>query len=290
MSGKKHETKAFKSSKVLVGLDMTYMDTVLIRYLAFLKDTLQIQHIILYHNIWFDTPDNGSELLSKLDKPLEEILTDKINSQAEEHLDKDDFSIVITQSDDSAKEIKITAQKEAIDLIVFGKKVSVSDTGYLVERVLYNNTNVDILLVPETAFYRLQKILVPLDFSKKSARALLKSISLSDNRDIEVSCMHVYAVSNIYFPYLPVRDLKEQTQNKAKSEWEKYKKKYLQNLKEPEITFSFHADMAVSRVIYEHALNAETDLVALPADASIINSTLMSLIKMDMHLPLLILN
>jgi len=290
MSGIQKDKAVFESKRVLVALDMTYMDSVLIRYLAFLKDTIDVDHIIFYHNIWFDTPDNGAELLSKLDRPLEDILKEKIRTQIIEHIDENDFSITITQSEDSAKEIKKTQKSEQIDLTVFGKKVSVNDTGYLIERVLYNNTDSNILVVPETAFYRLEKVLVPLDFSRKSSKALIKSLSLAKKSNVEISCLHVYAISNIYFPYLPIKDLKDNTQKKVSSEWERYKKKYLQDVPIPEITFSFNADLPVSRVIYEHALNAETDMIALPADSSVINSTLISLLKMDMHLPLLVLS
>jgi len=289
MSIEKKDT-IFHNKTVLLALDMTYMDTLLIRYLAFLRDKIGIEHIYFYHNIWFNNEENGAAILSKLSRPLEDILADKIEKLAEGHFDKGDYEIIVTKSKDSAQEINRIQEIKKIDLSIFGKKVSVNDSGYLIERILYNKSASDLLIVPETAFYRLENVLVPIDFSRKSAKALLKSISLTERIKARISCLHVFAIANIYFPYLPIKDLKEQTQEKAKEEWKKYKAKYLQDSEVPEISFSFHADMSVSRVIYERALKEETDIIALPADASIINSKLISLLKMDMHLPLLILN
>ena len=279
----------YSNKRVLVTLDMTYIDSVLINYLVFLKEKLGIEHLIFFHNIWFNNADNGADILSKLDQPLVEILEKKIEEEVKEHFSENEYTIKVTDSNNSAKEIKHLQKAENIDLTVFGKKTSVNDSGLLIERVLYNNSLSDLLIVPENAFHQIENILVPVEFTKKSANALIKSKALSEKIHASLSCLHVFSISNVYFPYLPIKDLKEQTLQKAKSDWEKHQNKYLTSIEAPEIAFYFHADKSTSRSIYEYAIKEKTDIISIPEETSIMNTTLFQLLKMDMHLPILIM-
>ncbi|UZR96353.1 hypothetical protein [Chondrinema litorale] len=279
----------YTKKRILVTLDMTYIDSVLINYLVFLKEKFDIEHLVFFHNIWFNNAENGADILSKLDKPLVDILEDKIKGEVKEYFSESEYSIIVTESNNSAKEIKNIQKVENIDLTVFGKKTSVDDSGLIIERVLYNNSLSDILVVPENAFHQLENILVPVEFTKKSANTLIKSKALSEKIHASLYCLHVFSISNVYFPYLPIKDLKEQTLKKAKSEWEKHKKKYLESIEIPEIAFHFHANMSVSRSIYEYAIKEKTDIISIPEETSIMNTTLFQLLKMNMHLPILIM-
>ena len=88
----------YSNKRVLVTLDMTYIDSVLINYLVFLKEKLGIEHLIFFHNIWFNNADNGADILSKLDQPLVEILEKKIEEEVKEHFSENEYTIKVKEN------------------------------------------------------------------------------------------------------------------------------------------------------------------------------------------------
>ncbi len=277
--------------RLLVAMDLTHMDTLLLQYIAFLKKILpDVQHIVLFHNIWFDDDEKAEAILESLDRALEDILHEKIDKLAKEYLGDIAYSVEITQKDDTAHALKLVQKKENIHLTLFGKKVAYEGSGYLIERMLHHKSESHLMVVPETAYHTINHILVPLDFSKKSALALIKARQMAAKTDAKISCQHVYAIPRVYFPYVPVQNLKVQTKKKMEEAWQRFQQKYFKGEPQPDITFSFHAERSVARIIYDHALKAQVDLITISTEVGVINSTLIQLLKLNMHFPLFIVN
>lgn len=284
-----NEVKNIK--RILVALDMSHMDDLLLQYVRFLSQSLkEVEEVVLYHNIRFDYPEEAEEILQSLDESLEDVLHQKIEEKAADYLQNVSCSVVIEENDDTAEAITHMQKRNLTDLILFGKKVSYDGSGYLIERVIYQKINAHVLVLPETGSHRIDKILVPIDFNKKSARAIYHALNLSETVGAKISCQYVYAVPNIYFPYIPVKNLQEEMKATYEKKWKSFTKKYLQNHRVPNITYSFHGERTISQIIYDHSLQQQIDLMVLPLEVGFTHNTVIQLLKIDLHTPILMIN
>lgn len=275
--------------RIIVSLDLTHMDDLLIQYARFLTNCIDGEkEIILYHNIRFDYPDEAEKIFQSLDQPLAGILRKKIEQKAVNYLGKNAFSIIVEENDDTAIAISDLQGRTKADLILFGKKVSYDGSGYLIERVVYQKVHSNIMILPETAFHRISRVLVPIDFSKQSARALYYGIDLSNSLDAEIICQYVYAVPNIYFPYVPVKDLKQEMIASSEKRWKAFTNKYLKGITPPKIDFSFHADRTISQMISDYSVINQMDIMVLPLEVGFTHNTVIQLLKTNMNIPIYI--
>ncbi len=277
-----------KLRKVMVALDLSYMDDHLIKYVQFLEKNLgSIEHVVLYHNIHFDYPEEAERIMQSLERPLEELLKEKIEGKATKMLGNS-FEVVVDNESDTAVSLVKQQQKNQADLILFGKKVNDDGSGYLIERALNQKVSSHVLVIPETAFHSIDRISVPVDFSKHSSKALSFGMYLVETLDAEIDCHYVYSLPNVYFPYVPVKDLKEEMISSAEKKWNAYFKKYFKGYKErPQITYSFHAEKSISQLIFDHAVAAQANMLILPLEVGVSQSKVIQLLKTGIHIPLL---
>jgi hypothetical protein len=275
--------------RIMLALDMTYMDDLLLKYVLFLSDAMgTIECLYLCHNIRFDFPEKAPEVLRQLNKPLPELLEEKIRRKTADSLKGVNFEVHVAQEEDTAECLKKWQKDFGADLVVFGKKVTYDGSGYLIERVMNLRIPAHLMVLPETAAHKMDKVLVPVDFSKKSAHALSKALEWGKKLNATVHCQHVFAVPKIYFPYVPVKDLKKETSDQSVRAWERFRKKYFPG-ESIEMTFSFHSDRSVAQSIYDHALGSQSDMVLVPSEKSIVPSTVMHLLKIDLNIPMMII-
>jgi nucleotide-binding universal stress UspA family protein len=284
------DTKSLQFRKLLVALDMTYSDQLLLQYVNFLVQKVPgVEEVVFFHNMWFDDPWKAQDILNSIDQPLDKLLEEKIADLLPASIRSLKHQIHIGQHEDSAEAIVKLQKNEQVDLTIFGKKVSYEGSGYLIERVIYSQSHSHLLVVPENAYYRMDNILVPTDFSKKSATTLLKTMHFAQAVGASVTCQHVFSVPTIYFPYIPVKDLKEKYRKKSEAHWEKFRERYFGEQPAPEVSLSFQSERTVPQMIYDFALKSRTDLIALTLDPSFLSNKLIRLLKQNIHFPLLVL-
>lgn len=286
------EKNSLKINRILVCMDMSFMDKLLINYVSFLNSIFpNIENIIFHHNIRFDYPDESPDWLEELQKPLPELLKEKIQIRIDKKgKNITNFEIKIDQKENTVLAIDDLVKERGIDVVVLGKKISYEGSGYLIERLLGKKPNAHILVIPETGLHRLENILVPVDFNKRSASAVKTAIQFSKDLSASLRFLHVYTVPNIYFPYIPVKDLREKMKSKTEKEWLQFKKKWLEDESLEEINFSFDPELTLVQIIYNHALERQTDLIITPVHGGLGSNKNIQLLKIDMRIPILILN
>jgi len=282
-------TPFHQTRHLLVSLDLTSMDKLLMQYVQFLCNALPtLEQITFFHNIRFDFPEQANEILDSLDQPLEEVLQDKVQQQVAAYLPNCKQQIMITQEDDTVLALAEVQKERKADTILFGKKVSYDGSGYLIERAMYRGLNAHILVLPESAFHRFEHFLVPTDFSKNAAKALKETLSLASIFKAKVSSQHVYNIPGIYFPYIPVKDMRQEIEKDIQKKWGRFLSKHELSLEKESIKFSFQAEKSTPKTIYSYALSQHVDLIVMPAEPSVLRSTTVQLLKLDMHLPILL--
>jgi hypothetical protein len=284
------KTESPISGKLLVALDMTYMDDLLIRYAAFLKSQFPIKEIVLYHNIKLVDPEKLAGVLDSLDEPLDDILRKKIKETAEDILSEKEYSIHISQSDDTMESMLDYLEKEKIKNALFGKKLNYEGSGYLIERLIGESPDINILAFPENAYFDHGQILIPTDFSKKSALTITKALAANKSLQGDLQFIHVYTVPNIYFPFIPTKDLKRDMKKEASEDWNKFKRRYFKDVNLGEIDFSFDAEKSFAEIIYNYAVTNQVNLIILPNKQSFMNNLIVQVLRKDMHIPLFFLD
>jgi len=284
---------------VMVGLDLTPMDDILIRYAAFLTHQFSdLNHVLFVHNIKFDYPDEANEVMENLDRPLpeviEHILKEKIANAFEEHSPQPSFTIEVVENHATGQELARIAKQHDVDLTVIGKKLSYKGSGFVGNRFLaVPDLPTDILMVPETAYYQMNNPLIPVDFSQGSTKAIKRSAELFDYREDHMHCLHVMNVPARYFPFLPVEQVKEKIRNTAQKDWRKYIEK-LAVAGNINCDFIFTEGTTIASSIYDYAMQEQHDLLVVGAKGRgrisdiLVGSVALRLARLNLHMPLLI--
>ena len=286
---------------LLIALDLTGMDQVMMRYARFLVGTLSdIERVIFHHNIRFDYPDEAESLMKELDRPLSDLIGEEIEERIGEHFFEEDddsvnWELVITQDNATAQEITRLANSQKVDLVLVGKKLSYSGSGLIAEKLLRQQAfKADLIALPETAPHRLGRVLVPTDFSAASKRALLTAQCIVESTDGALSCQHVYTIPMHYFPCMPVQGFRKSMEEEAEEQYEKFRKSLPGELREVPCNFTYSEDRSIAQSVYDFAIQKNKDLVVLGSKgrsnipAMLLGSTAIQLLKFEFHIPILI--
>lgn len=287
-------------NKLLVGLDLTEMDSVLLRYARFLVQALpKIEKVYFFHNIRFDYPEEAEGLLDELESPLPELIEEEIKERVESQFlhegDSPDWEIVVEASHPTAEQIAKTTKAKGIELSLFGKKLSYQGAGLVAGKLLRQSAfKSDLIVLPETAPHSLKRILVPVDFSSASRKSLGAAHYLAQETDADLSCQHVYTVPNHYFPFIPVQGFRKSMEEEAQEQYKKFRKELPEPLRDTPCAFTYAHNRTTAETIYDYAISHSKDLVAISSHGRsavptvLLGSTATQILQFDFHIPILV--
>ncbi len=187
---------AFK--RVLVGLDLTEMDSLLIDYTAHISKLLEVEKVVFLHvakdlDLPKEITDKYPDLLAPIDESIEGNISEKLKGM--------DFGcphdIEVREGDATEKIMRLTETKE-IDLIIMGRKFGLKGKGVLPGKIAKLALS-SIWFVPEGAAPIISKIVVPTDFSKTSKMALEKAVEIAEDLNAEVVLQNSFSVPSVYY-------------------------------------------------------------------------------------------
>lgn len=286
---------------LMVCLDMTEMDNMLIRYAAyFFRSLKEVEKVYFVHNIKFDFPETAGNLLKELDKPLGELLSEvileKVAVYFDTEKDRDTFRVIVEQDSSTSHILARTAKTNKVDLILVGNKISYKGSGRMTETLLgLNSFKSAVLMVPETAYHQIRHILVPTDFSKASRKAVELGAYIREQFDADLQCQHVFSIPAHYFPFIPVDNMEEGLRKEAKKQWQSFAKSLHEfGASGIDCALTFGRGKSTAETIYDFALQEQKDLVIINTKGMgaitsfLIGSVAIRLIRLDMHIPLLV--
>ena len=254
---------------LLVGLDLTEMDGVLLRYARFLVQALpKIKKVYFFHNIRFDYPEEAEGLLNELERPLPELIAEEVQERVEENFSPDgceqDCEIVVESYHTTAEQITKTVKEKGIQLALFGKKLSYQGAGLVAGKLLrQSGFKSDIIVLPETAPHSLNRILVPVDFSSASGKALSAARYVAQEVGAEVSCQHVYTVPSHYFPFIPVQGFRKSMEEESQAQYKKFRKELPEPLRRIPCEFTYAQNRTTAEAVYDYAISHKKDLIVI---------------------------
>lgn len=187
--------------RLLVALDLTEMDEILIPYVLDLSRQLGIEKIYFMHVVKsLELPEEVRKKYPELLAPVDEACKKQIHSELDKYFPKDtavSYEIDVVEGNASEIILKWARVKE-VDLIVLGKKSDLKGSGVRARKIA-KLAHCSVVFVPEVFPPQLKKIVVPIDFSEDSKLALsVAKTMVEKNQGAEIVCLNVYSVPTGY--------------------------------------------------------------------------------------------
>lgn len=250
--------------KVMVALDLTEMDPILLGYVSFLCKMWNIEHLYFTHNI------KKYKLYDLYDDFLEEGITveDIVDRGLQKSIDKHytaavPHTVLVTSDDYTESILSHLAEEYKIDVMVAGNKDELQGTGALSQK-LVRMLEANVLLVPEEAKHGMGHVLVPTDFSSDSAKCFAVALSLVKRSRGKIEGLHVYNIPSFFFPYINTEKAIDKTKMHLKQKVKQFRKKY----KLPEelpFRYTDREDLSVVEAIELHAEKGNFDIIVVSA-------------------------
>ncbi len=191
-------------NNVLVATDFSPMDEKLLTFVRQLSNQVIVKRLHLAHIIpSILIPANTDENIQKLfvdAYPLDEKIEDVLMGQADPLFANSsvEVDVLVREGRTYPKLVELIEQLD-IDLLVVGQKNESSGSGITAKRIA-RKVDCHVLFVPEELPDQLDNVLVPVDFSKDSAKAMHMAIELA-TEDATINALNVIQIprSDTYY-------------------------------------------------------------------------------------------
>jgi nucleotide-binding universal stress UspA family protein len=192
----------YEIKKLIVCLDQTALDATLVKFASFIAKANQTKKI--YFTNIIRNLNIPKEVLNEFPNLIENMVEER-KSQMREVVDKNfgikediEFSFVVKEGQLSKKVLKL-AHEKSVDMIIIGRKVNLPGTGVISQR-LARRASCSLLIIPENSQPKIDKLLVPSDFSDYSKDAMEEAILIAERygKNSEIVCQNVFTVPSGY--------------------------------------------------------------------------------------------
>ncbi len=278
---------------LMVALDLTEMDAILLSYVSFLCEVWNIKQLYLTHNIkQYKIYDLYDEFLEE-GITIEDIVDRGIQKSVDKHYTAEvPHNVIITTDDYTESILTHLAKKYHVDIMVTGKKDELQGTGALSQK-LVRMLDSHVLLVPEEAKHNMGNVLVPTDFSLASARCFDVADSLVARSSGNIEALHVYNIPSFFFPYINTKKAIDKTEKHLREKVKQFRTKHKIADSIP-FRYIDREDMSVVDAIEAHAEKGAFDIIVISArggsniTALFVGSITNELLIRNVHMPLLI--
>ncbi|WP_255555196.1 universal stress protein [Flavobacterium sp. NKUCC04_CG] len=214
-----------KKLNLLIGLDLSSMDSFLIEYVKILYKILTVDKVVFIHNLKmgelpkdFLTPQNTDRITNQISKRLQ----DQIQNTEPEY----EFEIRVKMENYSELAFMNLFKSEHFDLLVLGNKQSFVGNGGLAQKLIRVFPSA-ILMVPETYRSPLTTIIDAIDFSKYTTSIMNWADRFTNNakgQKINHKAVYISKFNWAFLPTITAKGIKEATDldiAKRKNDWDK---------------------------------------------------------------------
>ncbi|MDX1601988.1 MAG: universal stress protein [Salinimicrobium sediminis] len=209
---------------ILVALDLSDLDEVLIKYASFIAHRLRAEKVYFVHNIKkYEISELFEEQLK--DVNLDQVIGDELNDKVQEHFTAEvDWEVLISEDPYSESLIKYVVDKYAVQLAIVGNKKHEKGTG-LVSGKLLRLLRCDILAVPRAAKPKIELIWAGTDLSPESRKVFNVTKILQESGGASLKLVHVYSVPVQFSPYVSPESMAPKVEKHVQEKINKFIKK-----------------------------------------------------------------
>jgi len=263
-----------ESKHWLVCLDLSNMDESLIGYTAFLTSVVKPKTITFFHAVQSGpTALEIAEQFPEIETEEEfmELIRSELQEKVSGHFNNDsiEIRIIIKQGKPTDQIIDIVNSLEP-DLVLMGKKIGYAGEGVVPKRIIRYVAS-SVLLVPEKSRYELNNIVVPVDFSEQSAKAVQTATSLVNSGN--VTAQHIYRYRAQFFPYALSDEEKRDVDKKIEKKMGEFKDKNGIS-DDVNFTLTLHKKGKIAEEVYNQTVKDQADFIIVSSKSKKLNSIL----------------
>lgn len=290
------------NTRAIVAMDLSDTDHKILQVIKQVQQPLGIKTMYFLHVMPdFTVPENVDVEFQKMfapDQPVDEKVAERLQQGIDKELaalSNIDVYIDVREGKPYQKLVHWIDVKEA-DLLILGNKTESAGSGVTARRVARRASS-NILFVPDEDAKQIQNILVPIDFSENSARAIrtaLEMVQLSS--DITIDLLYVIDMPPAEYYVGAARDagLRGLLKESARDAYQRFMKDYDFDERRVKINFVENAYSNIAAHINEFAGNKPTDLIIMGAQGHsalerfIFGSVTERLVELDKKHPVLV--
>lgn len=294
----------FKISQALVALDLSDTDDKVLEYIDFLNQEVRIDSIYFLHvvkkanfftNLFYrDTSALQSQFVLN-----EDIIKHFIDGVESKLGNLEDINVEYeVREGKPLHEIIDQVTEHHAELVIIGKKPHTESSG-LLGNSLARRSPSSVWFVPQHTKKQLRVMLVPVDFSENSGRALQRALDINDARKhpAKIICLHVYDMPDLSYYKINknFEQLKEIVEGDMNEAFDNFLEKYIPNLKDiVEKQVVERTQLSTAGHIHSLAEEWGTDLLIVgakghtPLERLLLGSVTEKLIQLNETIPTLI--
>lgn len=197
------QTPDFTVNRMLVALELGVADESVLDYLDFFTAEIDVKQVQLLHVMpsfeLFQSPEEreAESVLGRLE--FNQEIIEEMHRRIERHAISSNSAVRfdIREGNPLGSLLQEAGETHA-DLLVIGQRADVSDHGILAAN-LTRKSKANVLILPEGMQTHLRHIIVPIDFSPYSVKALQTALAIrrAMKEPVRITCMHVYELPNL---------------------------------------------------------------------------------------------
>jgi nucleotide-binding universal stress UspA family protein len=284
-----------KFQRVLIGLDLTEMDQILIENTAKLIKILGMEKIYFVHvdkdlALPEEVTKTYPDLLAPSDEAIQKGIEEKVRKSLPEGVEVD---VSVKEGDPITTLLRWTKIKN-IDLMIMGRKVVLEGSGTLSKNLAQKASCSVLFLTENLKIKDVDKFLVPIDFSDYSQLTLSLAEEFARDFSAKITCLHIYEVPKGYYKTgKSYGEFAEIMLRNSKKEYDAFIKKH--SLPRFDCEFVLKEDMHASKYILEAAKQNEVDMIIMgsrgrtDSAALLMGSVAERLVNLNNEIPMLVL-
>jgi len=265
---------SFEVNYLLAALEMGKADESVLRFLQFMTKSLPIKAISFLHvipklDLYFTDMGENLQNLLKSFKHQDQIV-DEMSQKASDYLDVENGPHVhfATRSGNPLEEVLQEARISGADLLVVGQRSGSGNHGILA-RNLVRKSQGNTLIIPEQSRIALKTIVVPVDFSPTSVRALeiARGINHGLTEKARIICVNVFELPAVFSYQVrhSYEALKQLMEEDRKAAIEDFLNTYAKNDEHVEMALIEQGYGNIGAFLYQFCEDHQADLIVIGA-------------------------
>lgn len=252
---------------ILIALDLTEIDDILIKYAYFLKQQRLFESVHFVHNLKVsDIDDVLQELLG--DKDIKAIISKNLQNKINKVFGNEAFNLRILEEENTEHSLMEYSRLEGIHTACLGIKHEDDGTGAMAQkfiRIFKGN----VMLVPASPSFSWKKALLPTDFSTPFP----KVVQTVDNikaiiPPLDIQILRSFSIPSFFFPFIDDKKAIDQAEKHILNQYKELSKKLRLEDKGLSFTARYQGDNSISEVINKEAKSYDADVIIMAAKGS----------------------